>query len=174
MLKTRTWSVLPLEASAVENILRLRTAIQPDIGYWSESLESQEHLTEILAAESQLDYRLSRVLLVDNKLAGFLIAWLDNTQRPGILEEVVLVEDIGLVPGTSHGLYFLFRSLIETITISGLSGTPIEIRSIAEGSDFLQRHKSILNRLGYDLVEVYPAESLQRPWTLRLELREEP
>lgn len=96
------------------------------------------------------------------KLLGYLMAWLDNTLVEGRIEDVVLVDDLALLPSARGHLGSLLKALLRAMDEAGCPGAPIEGTVRKELETNFTSHPELIEGLGYQLVgsHEYVDESL--------------
>ncbi|MCE7871613.1 hypothetical protein DYH09_14715 [bacterium CPR1] len=153
---SRILSLSPAHAAEIESLAR---RLYPESYHLSEE-EIAENLEGV--EEEGCNFCLG-IQDDDKRLVGYLLAWLDNTLIEGRIEDVVLVDDLALLPAARPHLVSLLRSLLRAMDEAGCSGSPIEgtVRKSLEQN--FTAHPEVVESLGYQLVgsHEYTDESLE-------------
>ncbi len=113
---------------------------------------SVEDIAENFDGLQDEDYNFCFGLVMDGRLEGYIMAWLDNSLVEGRAEDVVLVDDICLSPRARRYLFYLLQSLAKAIEEAGLNGIPIEGTLRPEGESTFLGDRVSFEELGYCLV----------------------
>ena len=150
--------IIPLTPQNANELESLAARIHPDAfgmteEYISENLEGLDEEGCNFCLGIQED---------DKKLVGYLMAWMDNTLVEGRIEDVVLVDDLAVLPSARGHLATLLRALLKAMDEAGCTGMPIEGTVRKELEHNFTGHPEMVEQLGYQLVgsHEYTDESL--------------
>lgn len=153
----------------MSKIITLTSAYAPEIEALArkihpESLQlSQEDIAENLEGVEEEGCNFCLGVQDDHKrLIGYLMAWMENTLVEGRIEDVVLVDDLALLPSARAHLGSLLKALLRAMDESGSSGSPIEGTVRKDLEQNFTAHPELIESLGYQLVSSheYTDESL--------------
>lgn len=151
--------ILQLTAAYAHEIESLASKVHP------ESLQmTEEYIAENLEGVEEEGCNFCLGVQDDKKrLVGYLMAWLDNTLVEGRIEDVVLVDDLALLPSARGHLGSLLKALLRAMDEAGCSGFPIEGTVRKELEQNFTAHPELIEGLGYQLVSSheYTDESLE-------------
>lgn len=85
----------------------------------------------------------------EGRLTGFILAWVDNSLMEGRAEDVVLVEDVLLQPGSRRYLFHLLRQALKAMRSAGYRGLPVEGTLRQGAQETFTRHPEAMEMLGY-------------------------
>jgi len=89
----------------------------------------------------------------EGKLTGYILAWVDNSLMEGRAEDVVLVEDVLLQPGSRRYLFHLLRRALNAMRSAGYRGLPVEGTLRQGAQETFTRHPEAMEMLGYRMAE---------------------
>lgn len=89
----------------------------------------------------------------EDKIVGYLMAWVDSTMVEGKRERVVLVDDIVLSNKARHQLFRLLQAMIGEMEKRGFGRLAIEGSARPTSSHTFMDHPEALERLGYELCQ---------------------
>ena len=89
----------------------------------------------------------------EEKIVGYLMAWVDNTMVEGKRERVVLVDDIVLSNKARHQLFRLLQAMLDEMKKRGFGQLPIEGSARPSSSHTFMNRPEALERLGYELCQ---------------------
>ncbi|MEW6284201.1 MAG: hypothetical protein AB1758_36645 [Candidatus Eremiobacterota bacterium] len=151
---SRLLTLTPQHAAEVESLAR---RLYPE-GYHL----SEEDIAENLEGVEEEGCNFCIGVQDDDRLVGYVMAWLDNTLVEGRVEDVVLVDDLALLPSARPHLYTLLRGLLRGMEEAGCGGLPIEGTVRKSLEETFTAHAGVFETLGYQLVgsHEYTDESL--------------
>ena len=162
--------IVPLTADRAPEIAALAGC------QWPYRLPCQD-LTENLQGLDEDGCNFCFGLENDGKLTGYILAWVDNSLMEGRAEDVVLVEDVLLQPGSRRYLFNLLRRALNAMRAAGYRGLPVEGMLRQGAQETFTRHPEAMEMLGYHMSDTksYHDEAINEDLTwVRFEPNEAP
>ncbi len=99
---------------------------------------------------------LSRGLIENDRLVGYITAWIDESHiKELIQEDVVFIDDIVILPDYKSALFKLLKSFSREILKDGRWGLPVEAIARQNAYELYTRHRELLEKFGYELAYTY-------------------
>ena len=127
-----------------------------EVHYPPEFHLDMEDVAKNLRQADEVGFNFSFGLETKGALMGYLLAWLDNSRLEGRREDVVLIDDLVVVPEARVHLKKLLSALAEELNSKELGDLAVEAAIRAQDAGFLQLHTRFLESLGYELVAEVP------------------
>ncbi|MDQ7824474.1 MAG: GNAT family N-acetyltransferase [Candidatus Eremiobacteraeota bacterium] len=109
-----------------------------------------------LAKSEQDKGNLSWGLIDDDKLVGYITAWLDESHvKEYIQEDVVFIDDIVVLPDFRSGLFKLLKAFKKDMNKDSRWGLPVEGIARKNAYELFTRHRELLEKFGYELAYTY-------------------
>ena len=117
-----------------------------------------EDVAKNLRLADEEGFNLSFGLESGGTLAGYLLAWLDHSRLEGRVEDVVLIDDLVLIPQAQTYLKKILSALVEEISSKELGDLAVEAAVRAGDKSFFAANRRFLESLGYEMVAEVPYE----------------
>jgi len=137
-----------LTADYAESIAELEARIYP-----SELVTGIETIRENLTNAESDGENMSWGAFSGNHMIGYCLAWVQSSMLEGReSEDVVLLEDIAILPGHQNAFLTLLEAMTEDARTRGFGGLPIEGASRDAAFKVFSKHRETFKNLGYSLV----------------------
>ncbi len=139
------------------------TVVAVERRVYSREYQEPEHLIEArLRYEDEHYGSLNLGLFVDDKLVGYVLAYLDDgAEIPGqAIGDNVYVADMAVLPGYRRHLLKLVTAFAREVRLE-YPGLPLVAHAIQETGSMWRRHQAVFRRLGFELA-AEPSEEKAR------------
>lgn len=116
----------------------------------------QETIRANLVKSEDESGNLSWGLLENDRLVGYITAWVDESHvKEYIQEDVIFIDDIVIVPDYRSGLYKILKAFSKSLMKEGKWGLPIESIARRNAYELYTKHRELLEKFGYELAYTY-------------------
>lgn len=119
-----------------------------------------------LSKSEEQSGNLSWGIVGENKLVGYITAWIDESHiKEYIQEDVVYIDDIVILPEFRSGLFKILKAFSKDMMKEGRWGLPIEGVARRNAYELYTKHRELLEKFGYELAYTYEYydENLKEP-----------
>ena len=90
-------------------------------------------------------------LTENNRLVGYILGWPQETLAEGHDEEVVLMEDMAIIPEHKNRFHGMLAAFIEQIHLKQYGNRAIEGVARRKAFHFWKKHRKVMRELGYEI-----------------------
>ncbi len=124
--------------------------------YLPQLRHGEETIKANLSKCEQQEGNLSWGIIGENRLVGYITAWIDESHiKEYIQEDVVFIDDIVVLPEFRSGLFKLLKAFSKDMMKEGRWGLPIEGIARRNAYDLYTKHRELIEKLGYELAYTY-------------------